>query len=45
MIQYHRNIPLVYETRKATVENIFKQLEYVTKGHSNVYSIVLNLKH
>ena len=37
---------LVCKTRKATIETISKQLEYVTKGTygSNVYNIVLNLK-
>ena len=34
----------VRETRKATVETISKQLEYVTKGHihSNASNIALN---
>ena len=42
------NIPqksLVCDTRKATVETILKQLEYITKDHIAVQNkIVLNLK-
>ena len=52
MIQYYitvlnLNMPqksLVCKTRKATVETISKQLEYITKGHIAVQTIVLNLK-
>ena len=53
MIQYQAilniNIPqmrLVYESRKATVEIISKQLEYVTKNciAINVNNFVLNLQ-
>ena len=31
---------LVHECRKATVETISKQLEYVTKGHIAMYTIL-----
>ena len=34
------NIPLVCKIRKATVEIISKQLEYVTKGHIAMYIIL-----
>ena len=45
MMQYYTHllqISLVRKTRKAIVETISKQLEYVTKGHTN--NVVLNLK-
>ena len=38
-------INLVHKTRKATVETILKQVEYVTKGHKATYTtLFLNLK-
>ena len=43
MIQYYSintNIPLVCKTRKATVEIILKQLEYITKDHIAMYTIL-----
>ena len=30
---------LLYETRKATVETISKQLQYITKGHIAMQTI------
>ena len=32
---------LVLESRKSTVETILKQLEYVTKGHAAMQTILL----
>ena len=32
---------LVHETRKATAETIWTQLEYVTKGHIAMQTILL----
>ena len=44
MIQYitvlNTNILQVWETKKATVEVISKQLEYVTKGYIAMYTIL-----
>ena len=35
---------LVHETKKATVETILKQLEYITKGHIAMQTIFLKFK-
>ena len=35
---------LVHETRKATVETISKQLEYVTKGHIAMQTVLFKFK-
>ena len=34
----------VRETRKATIETILKQLEYFTKGHKAMQTMLFNLK-